>query len=213
MALGGTAGVVTRYVASQGAKVVFVGVVIGVASTPAPPRPLSPLLFDVRLVDPLVFAAMSVTMIGTGMLASWVPTRRARSAPGSRLCGAAEVRSSICRRASSCSSPQRLTERQICNAETEPLLREVAHHARDCAIHRRGFRELVAPQVGRTAETSRIAFCGFTRLILRVRQTSTTVESARRQRERESCGFGALPPLSVGWRQDSSAKVTRIRAI
>jgi len=40
-------------------------------------RFLGTLLFGVKAVDPLVFALMSVAMIGVGMLASYLPARRA----------------------------------------------------------------------------------------------------------------------------------------
>ena len=77
MALGATAGAVRRQVVSQGAKVVAVGVVLGVAAAVASTRLLGALLFDVKAVDPIVFAAMSATMIGIGVLASYMPARRA----------------------------------------------------------------------------------------------------------------------------------------
>jgi ABC-type antimicrobial peptide transport system permease subunit len=38
---------------------------------------LSTLLYNVKAVDPLVFAAMSIVMTAIGMLASYVPARRA----------------------------------------------------------------------------------------------------------------------------------------
>ena len=79
MALGATAGAVRRQVASQGAKVVALGVVVGVIAALASTRLLGTLLFDVKPVDPAVFAAMSVTMIGVGILASYMPARRASS--------------------------------------------------------------------------------------------------------------------------------------
>jgi predicted permease len=77
MALGATAGAVRRQVVSQGVKVVAVGVVIGVGVAVGSTRFLSTLLYDVKAVDPLVFAAMALTMIGMGVLASYVPARRA----------------------------------------------------------------------------------------------------------------------------------------
>jgi ABC-type antimicrobial peptide transport system permease subunit len=79
MALGATAGAVRRQVVSQGAKIVMIGVVLGVGAALASTRLLGTLLFDVEAVDPTVFAAMSVTMIGIGVLASYVPARRASS--------------------------------------------------------------------------------------------------------------------------------------
>ena len=77
MALGATAGVVRRQVVSQGTKVVLVGVVIGIVAAFAATRLLGALLYDVKAVDPVVFAAMSLAMIGVGMLASYMPARRA----------------------------------------------------------------------------------------------------------------------------------------
>jgi ABC-type antimicrobial peptide transport system permease subunit len=77
MALGATAGAVRRLVVSQGAKVVLVGVVTGVVAAVASTRLLKALLYDVNALDPVVFVAMSITMIGIGLLASYVPARRA----------------------------------------------------------------------------------------------------------------------------------------
>lgn len=77
MALGATAQAVRREVVSQGTKVVLVGVVIGVVVAFASTRLLGTLLYDVKAVDPLVFAAMSAMMIGMGVLASYMPARRA----------------------------------------------------------------------------------------------------------------------------------------
>jgi ABC-type antimicrobial peptide transport system permease subunit len=79
MALGATARTVRRMVVSQGARVVLVGVVIGVGVALVGTRSLDALLFGVKAVDPLVFAAMSLMMVGVGMLASYVPARRASS--------------------------------------------------------------------------------------------------------------------------------------
>ena len=77
MALGATAGTVRRLVVSQGAKVVVVGAVVGVAAAVASTRLLDTLLYEVSAVDPGVFLAMTAMMIGIGMLASYVPARRA----------------------------------------------------------------------------------------------------------------------------------------
>jgi putative ABC transport system permease protein len=79
MALGATASGVRRMVVSQGTRVVAVGVVIGIAVAFAATRLLGTLLYGVKPVDPIVFAAMSVMMIAIGVLASYVPARRASS--------------------------------------------------------------------------------------------------------------------------------------
>jgi predicted permease len=77
MALGATAGAVRRLVVSQGARVVLVGVVLGVVTALASTRLLGTLLFGVKAVDPIVFVAMAVLMTSVGMLASYMPAHRA----------------------------------------------------------------------------------------------------------------------------------------
>jgi len=79
MALGATASAVRRQVVSQGTKVVVVGAVIGVVAAFMTTRFLARLLFGVKPVDPIAFAAMSLMMIATGVLASYMPARRASS--------------------------------------------------------------------------------------------------------------------------------------
>ena len=77
MALGATAGAVRRMVVSQGARVVLVGTVVGIAAALASTRLLASLLYEVSALDPGVFIAMSIMMIAIGLLASYLPARRA----------------------------------------------------------------------------------------------------------------------------------------
>jgi len=77
MALGATATAVRRMVVSQGARVVVVGVVVGIAAAVGATRLLGTLLYGVEPVDPLIFAAMSAMMIAVGALASYIPAWRA----------------------------------------------------------------------------------------------------------------------------------------
>jgi putative ABC transport system permease protein len=79
MALGATAPAVRRMVVSQGARVVLIGAAMGVAVALASTRLLTALLYEVDAVDGVVFATMSLTMIAIGMLASYLPARRASS--------------------------------------------------------------------------------------------------------------------------------------
>jgi len=79
MALGAEAGQVRRMVVVQGTTVVMLGVVIGVAIALMSTRALGTLLFGVPAVDVMTFIAMSLSMIGVGLLASYVPARRASS--------------------------------------------------------------------------------------------------------------------------------------
>jgi putative ABC transport system permease protein len=77
MALGATGGAVSRMIVRQGAAVVIFGVVIGIAVAVAATRLLETLLFGVDAVSATVFVAMSLMMVAVGMLASYVPARRA----------------------------------------------------------------------------------------------------------------------------------------
>jgi putative ABC transport system permease protein len=77
MALGAEAGRVRRMVVAQGARVVAVGVGIGIAVAVASTQALEGLLFGVKAVDAMTFVAMSASMIAVGLLASYVPARRA----------------------------------------------------------------------------------------------------------------------------------------
>ena len=79
MALGATTGAVLRQVVSDGAKVVLAGIVVGVGGALAFTRFLGTLLYDVGAADPAVFAVVSLTMLAVGMLASYMPARRASS--------------------------------------------------------------------------------------------------------------------------------------
>jgi putative ABC transport system permease protein len=77
MALGAEAGEVRRMVVVQGARVVALGVGIGVVVAVLATRALGSLLFGVKAVDAATFVGMSVSMLGIGLLASYVPARRA----------------------------------------------------------------------------------------------------------------------------------------
>jgi putative ABC transport system permease protein len=77
MALGAEALGVQRMVVAQGARVVFLGVIIGVGVAVATTRVLANMLFGVAAADITTFLAMSMTMILVGMLASYLPARRA----------------------------------------------------------------------------------------------------------------------------------------
>ena len=79
MALGAEAGRVRRMVVGQGARVVGLGVAIGLLIAAASTRALDSLLFGVPAADVATFVAMSATMLFVGLLASYVPARRASS--------------------------------------------------------------------------------------------------------------------------------------
>jgi putative ABC transport system permease protein len=79
MALGATARAVRRQVVSQGTKVVVIGAIIGIGAAFMTTRFLAKLLYDVKPVDPIAFAATSLMMIMMGLVASYMPARRASS--------------------------------------------------------------------------------------------------------------------------------------
>lgn len=79
MALGAEAGGVRRMVVAQGSRVVVTGVVIGVLVGLFATRMLDSLLYGVEAADPATFGAVSATMILVGVLASYLPARRASS--------------------------------------------------------------------------------------------------------------------------------------
>jgi putative ABC transport system permease protein len=77
MALGASRGDVLRLVLKQGIALTAVGLVAGLAGALFLGRSLSSLLFGVGATDPLSFAAVSVVLLGVGVLASYIPARRA----------------------------------------------------------------------------------------------------------------------------------------
>ncbi|MEO5818572.1 MAG: FtsX-like permease family protein, partial [Gemmatimonadaceae bacterium] len=77
MALGAEASQVVRMVVGQGARVVGLGIAIGVVAAVGATRALGSLLFGVQAMDITTFAAMSAAMMGVGLLASYLPARRA----------------------------------------------------------------------------------------------------------------------------------------
>ena len=79
MALGARSGQVMRMVVGQGTRVVGIGVVIGIVVAYASTRALGGLLFGVAAVDTASFIAMSLFMIAIGLVASYLPARRASS--------------------------------------------------------------------------------------------------------------------------------------
>jgi predicted permease len=77
MALGARADQVRRMVVAQGVRVVAAGVVTGVIVSLATTRILGSLLFGVAPLDWVTFLGMSGSMVVIGLLASYLPARRA----------------------------------------------------------------------------------------------------------------------------------------
>lgn len=79
MALGAQPERVRRMVVVQGGQVVAAGVATGLIAALFSTRPLGRLLFGVETFDLTTFAGVSLGMLLTGLLASYLPTRRASS--------------------------------------------------------------------------------------------------------------------------------------
>jgi putative ABC transport system permease protein len=77
MALGAAPGRVQWMVVAQGIRVVAFGVAAGVLAALGATRALGSLLYQVTAVDGVTFVWMSAAMAAVGMVATWLPARRA----------------------------------------------------------------------------------------------------------------------------------------
>jgi putative ABC transport system permease protein len=77
MALGAQPGDVMRMIIGQGLALALAGVAIGLTASFALTRLLRGLLFGISATDPLTFIAISLLLTLIGLLASWLPARRA----------------------------------------------------------------------------------------------------------------------------------------
>ncbi len=77
MALGASTGAILSMVIRQGMTVAFLGIAIGLAGAFAVTRVMKSLLFGVTATDPATFFSISSLLIGVGLLACWIPARRA----------------------------------------------------------------------------------------------------------------------------------------
>ena len=77
MALGAQAGQVLYLMVGRGLALTLAGIAIGAAGALALTRVMANLLFHVSATDPLTFISISVLLSGVGVLACWIPARRA----------------------------------------------------------------------------------------------------------------------------------------
>lgn len=77
MALGAQKRDVLKLAIGKGLKLVLLGVVFGLAGAFALTRLMASLLFGIGATDPTTFAAISLVLVGVGLLASYIPARRA----------------------------------------------------------------------------------------------------------------------------------------
>lgn len=79
LALGATVANVRRMVVAQGARVVGLGLVLGIVAAVAASRIVASLLFGVAALDPATFGGMTALMAGVGLFACLLPAQRASS--------------------------------------------------------------------------------------------------------------------------------------
>jgi putative ABC transport system permease protein len=77
MALGAQKTDVLRMVVGHGLRLILIGVVMGIAGALALTRFLSSMLYGVKPTDPLIFASVSLILIGVALVACYIPARRA----------------------------------------------------------------------------------------------------------------------------------------
>ena len=89
MALGATGGEVVRLILAEAVWLILSGVVVGMAAALALSRSLSSMLYGVGTKDPLTFAIIPAALAVVGLLAAYLPARRASGVdPASGLrCG------------------------------------------------------------------------------------------------------------------------------
>lgn len=79
MSLGATHADILKLVIRNGMRLVLIGAVIGSALAIALARQIQSQLFEVKAADPLTLALVLATVAITGLLACWIPARRAGS--------------------------------------------------------------------------------------------------------------------------------------
>jgi ABC-type antimicrobial peptide transport system permease subunit len=75
MALGASNGDVLTMILGQGLRTIFLGVTIGIGGSLALTRTMGSLLFGVTPTDPMTFAGVTLFLIGSALLACYLPAR------------------------------------------------------------------------------------------------------------------------------------------
>ena len=77
MALGATRRDVLRLVLTRALRIVLVGLLVGLAGAAGVTRVLQTFLFGVSPTEPVVFALVTLLLLAVGLMAAWLPARRA----------------------------------------------------------------------------------------------------------------------------------------
>jgi predicted permease len=77
MALGARSSNVLRLIVGQGLRLVFAGLLMGLLTALAATRLMKSVLYGVSATDPLTFGWVAAGLLGSALLACWIPARRA----------------------------------------------------------------------------------------------------------------------------------------
>ena len=77
MALGAEPGDVLRLVLSRAIRIVGVGLIVGLAGAVGVTRVLQRFLFGVTPTNPIAFTIVTLLLMAVGLMAAWLPARRA----------------------------------------------------------------------------------------------------------------------------------------
>lgn len=77
IALGARSGDALGLILRQGLRTISIGVAFGIAGSLALTRTVESLLFGVTATDPLTFASVTLLLVGSALLACYIPARRA----------------------------------------------------------------------------------------------------------------------------------------
>jgi putative ABC transport system permease protein len=77
MALGAQHGDVLRLVLTRALRIVAAGLIVGLAGAVGVTRVLRTFLFEVTPTDPIAFTIVTLLLVVVGLIAAWLPARRA----------------------------------------------------------------------------------------------------------------------------------------
>ncbi|MFC1627686.1 ABC transporter permease [Gemmatimonadota bacterium] len=77
MALGAAPAMVLRMIVISGARIAVIGLIVGLIGSVVLTRLLQSLLYGTEPLDPITFVAMALILFATGLLASYLPARKA----------------------------------------------------------------------------------------------------------------------------------------
>ena len=77
MALGANRRAVLRLVLTRALRIVVAGLIVGLAGAAGVTRVLRAFLFEVTPTDPIAFTIVTLLLLAVGLLAAWLPARRA----------------------------------------------------------------------------------------------------------------------------------------